>query len=97
MGEGQLAEVLLELLENSKDMKEDIGHYRRMLASDPTKTYDYNYLLDTIDRHIALRAYKVNQQSLTRAIENAGKGHTTAPRQTQGGVQILCCWQLRKG
>ena len=35
MGEGQLAEVLLELLENSKDMKDDIGHYRRVLATDP--------------------------------------------------------------
>ena len=79
MGEGQLAEVLLELLENSKDMKDDIGHYRRVLAADPSKTYDYQYLLDTIDRHIALKSYKLNQQNLTRAIEYAGRGAPTAP------------------
>jgi hypothetical protein len=45
MTEGQLAEVLLELLDQSKEMKEDIAAYRRMIAQDLTKSFDYQYLL----------------------------------------------------
>jgi hypothetical protein len=78
MTDGQLAEVLLELLDQSKEMKEDIAAYRRMIAQDLTKSYDYQYLLDTIDRHIAFKTQRVNAENLSRAIENAGKSHSLA-------------------
>jgi hypothetical protein len=78
MTEGQLAEVLLELLDQSKEMKEDIAAYRRMMAQDLTKSFDYQYLLDTMDRHIAFRTQRINAENLSRAIENAGKSTSLA-------------------
>ena len=41
MTDGQLAEVLLELLDQSKEMKEDIAAYRRMISQDLSKSFDY--------------------------------------------------------
>ena len=87
MAEAQLAEVLLELLDQSKEMKDDIGHYRRMLSSNPHKAFDYQYLLDCMDRQLALKLYKTNQNNLTKAIEGAGRPSAAA---TSGKPKAAC-------
>jgi hypothetical protein len=77
LSDGHLAEMLLELLDNSENMKNDIAEYRRRNATEMNREGDYNYLMNIMSRHIAAQKEKGNNLALCNAIGKGGKVHVT--------------------
>jgi hypothetical protein len=75
LSESHLAEMLLELLDHSENMKNDIAEYRRRVATDQTmdRSKDYSYLMNIMSRHIAAQKEKGNNLALCQAIGKSGK------------------------
>ena len=81
--ETRLAEILLDFMDNSENMKNDIAEFRRRNATVFNRSTDYKYLMDIMGRHIAAMNEKTNNIALCQASGKAGK--VVAVVSTPGG------------
>ena len=72
--ENCLSEILVEKLANSNELKEDIGHYRRVREGHEDKCYQY--LVGCMDRYLQRARLDKNRQEFKNALK---KSSTAAP------------------
>ena len=65
--------MLLEFLDNSDCVKNDIAEYRRRNETVLDREGDYGYLMNIMTRHIAAQKEKSNNLALCQAIGKGGK------------------------
>ena len=63
MDDKLLAEALLQQLDKSTELRDEVKVFRRMEWDDPSRTYDY--LIGIIDRHLDQEAEKRNRVNLS--------------------------------
>ena len=68
LAECHLAEMLLDFLDHSDCMKNDIAEYRRRNETVLNREGDYPYLMNIMTRHIAAQKEKSNNIALCQAI-----------------------------
>ena len=93
LDDSHLAEILLNLMRESKVMQPDIAIYRKQVHT--TGVNDYKVLISILDRHIAMYREAINTKKLRDSFaHNSGQGKpkNAAPAQSgkrQHGVQVL--------
>jgi hypothetical protein len=73
----ELAGILLQKLEKSTVLKEDIAHYHRQVPGHPDQSYEY--LMNSMNRYLTRKRYDVNRTGGVQSlIKNMG-GRGAAP------------------
>ena len=94
-----LAEILLQLLQESKVMAPDIAIYRSKVYR--TGVNDYAELTSILDRHISMYCEKVNNQRLSDAFEKNSRGGAAKPAAPAGPASgkgnTVCRYHLSDG
>jgi hypothetical protein len=93
MDEKLLAEALLQQLDKSDELKDEVKAYRRMREDDEEKTYDY--LLGIIDRHLEHEAEKRNRANLEKTM--SVKPGTALPGSSKEVCQKFLAGRCKKG
>ena len=67
----ELAGILLQKLEKSTVLKEDIAHYHRQVPGHPDQSYEY--LMNSMNRYLTRKRYDVNRTGGVQSlIKNMG-------------------------
>ena len=82
MDDTHLAEMSLQLPQESKVMAPDIAIYRSKVHK--TGVNDYAELSSILDRHISMYREKVNNQRLSDAFEKNSRGNAAKPAAPAG-------------
>ncbi len=73
LSNSHLSEILLDLVERSETMKNDVAEFRRRVFTVQDRDGEYKYLMDIMSRHVAARKEKDNNAALCQSISKAGK------------------------